>query len=117
VVQPRRAASHPDDTGPPRGAPRLPIMIRMVLLVMAIPVVLIGCVRLAVRVLGWVRRNRGEATWALSTGILPDWLTEAIDGWVSDATPQGFDGPGEGGSHSEAADQCEGSHGGSLDGG
>jgi hypothetical protein len=90
-------------------------MIKMVLLVMAIPVALISSVRLAVRVLRWVRRNRGEATWALSTGFLPDWLTEAIDGWVDDATrgeDEHFHSEGSADEHSGANH-----HGGSLDGG
>ena len=63
--------------------------IKLILLVAAIPVVLVGSILLAIRILGWARKNRADAASSLipllssNTGLLPDWLTERIDDWVS----------------------------------
>lgn len=75
-------------------------MIKLILLLAAIPVVLIGSVRLGIRIVRWVRLNRGEVT-LLGVG-------EEVRGWIADslesfATPDSghSDGVGE---HADASD-------------
>ena len=54
-------------------------MIKLILVVAAIPAVVVGAIWLAVRALRWTRKNRGDA--AMLT--LGEQLGEALEGWIS----------------------------------
>lgn len=86
-------------------------MIKLVLLVAAIPVVLISGVHLAVRLLRHFRKHRGEAV-ELATGLLPMWVSDSIDGWLSDSSPAHSDGGHHGGHDGDHSGHDHGDSGG-----
>lgn len=63
------------------------MILELLLVLVAIPAVVVGLILVALRVLRWARKNRGDASMELATGLLPDWVSEGIDSWVSDSSP------------------------------
>ncbi|MDP2275311.1 MAG: hypothetical protein Q8N23_29740 [Archangium sp.] len=59
-------------------------MFKLLLLVAAMPLVLVGSVRLAVRILRFVRAHRGEAIASLIVEDLRGWFTDALENWVEE---------------------------------
>jgi len=57
-----------------------------VVVIASIPFVAVGLIRLAMRVLAFARRNRGEVVYPLATGILPEFLTRRLDDWLDGAS-------------------------------
>ncbi len=82
-------------------------ILKVVLLLAAIPAAIFALIHLALRVLRWARANRGDAAMELSTGLLPQWMTDGIDSWLDDAasgsaaehTDAGGDHHHDGGDH------------------
>ena len=61
------------------------MILKVLLLLVAVPAVMVGLIHVALRVLRWARANRAEAATGLATGLLPQWMTDGIDSWVSDS--------------------------------
>lgn len=57
-----------------------------VVVIASIPFVAVGLIRLAMRVLAFARRNRGQVVYPLATGILPEFLTRRLDDWLDGAS-------------------------------
>ena len=70
-------------------------ILELLVLLLTIPAAMVLLPLLALRVLRWARTNRGDASMELATGLLPDWMSDGVDSWVSDSATS------EGG-HSEA---------------
>ena len=62
------------------------MVLKLLLLMVAIPAVVLGLIHLALRVLRWARANRGAASQQLASGLLPDWVSDGIDSWLSDSS-------------------------------
>lgn len=62
-------------------------ILELLVLLLTIPAAMVGLPLLALRVLRWARANRGDASMALATGLLPEWMTDGIDSWASDSAP------------------------------
>ena len=58
------------------------VMIKLLLLVAAIPVVLIGSIRVAVRLLRFVRKYRGAVAQGLAEEGVRGFIAEALESWV-----------------------------------
>lgn len=52
------------------------------LLLVLLPVVLISAVRLAVSLLRFVRRHRGQATW----GLVQEWIGGELESWAGEGS-------------------------------
>ncbi len=59
-------------------------MIKLLLLVAAVPLVLVGLVHLAVRILRFVRAHRGEAITSLIVEDLRGRFADALESWVDE---------------------------------
>lgn len=73
-------------------------MFKLLLLVAAVPLVLVGAVHLAVRILRFVRAHRGEAIASLLVEDLRGRFADALESWV-DEPSSGHATSSSGGEH------------------
>jgi len=78
----------------------------LLLLVAVLPFLLVGAVRLAVRVLRFVRAHRGEVSAGLIIDELRGQFADALEHWGEDATSSGY----EADHHHDATDHSPHDH-------